>query len=108
MMVEWPGCRSHFCLAPSGDGWGTRLKLAIRLGCIPLVIQDGVVLPFEEVLPYQDFAIRLPQHMTYRLPQILDSLLTRPEHQARVRMSYPAYMWPLSAICTRVSELLML
>ena len=32
--------RSHFCLAPAGDGYETRLKLAVLVGCIPLVIQD--------------------------------------------------------------------
>ena len=32
-------------------------------------------MPHEEVLPYKDFAIRLPQHAIYRLPEILDGLI---------------------------------
>ena len=67
--------RSHFCLAPTGDGFGNRLKLAIAVGCIPLVIQDRVLVAYEHILPYEDFAIRLPQHFIYRLPAILDELL---------------------------------
>ena len=34
--------RSLFCLAPSGSGFGNRLKLAIMAGCIPIVVQDQV------------------------------------------------------------------
>ena len=34
--------RSHFCFAPSGDGFTVRMKLAIALGCIPIVVQDEV------------------------------------------------------------------
>lgn len=37
--------------------------------------QDKVKVAFEDVLPYKDFAIRLPQHMLYRLPHIVDMLL---------------------------------
>ncbi|KAK9812199.1 hypothetical protein WJX73_003751 [Symbiochloris irregularis] len=73
-MVKEMG-RSHFCLAPSGGGWGDRLKLAVLCGCIPVVIQDKVKVAFEDVLPYQEFAVRLPQHMLYRLPHIIDTLL---------------------------------
>ena len=62
-----------------------RLKLAIKLGCIPLVIQDDVKMPFEDVLPYQDFAVRLPQHFIHILPQILEGMLT--EQSQRVRTS---------------------
>ena len=30
---------------------------------------------FEEVLPYSEFAIRVPQHMIYLLPEILEELV---------------------------------
>ncbi|KAK9805103.1 hypothetical protein WJX73_008096 [Symbiochloris irregularis] len=69
--------RSHFCLATSGAGWGVRLKLAVMTGCIPLVIQDDVQMPFETVLPYKDFALRLPQHAVHDLPRILEELLQK-------------------------------
>ncbi|KAK9805078.1 hypothetical protein WJX73_001932 [Symbiochloris irregularis] len=69
--------RSHFCLAPSGAGWGSRLKLAIKVGCIPVVIQDNVQMPYENVLPYKDFALRLPQHAVHDLQRILEELLQK-------------------------------
>lgn len=34
--------RSVFCLAPTGQGWGVRLKQAIFAGCIPVVVADHV------------------------------------------------------------------
>jgi len=30
---------------------------------------------YEEVLPYHAFAVRVPQHAIYRLPQLLESLM---------------------------------
>ena len=34
--------RSVFCLTPNGAGWGSRLKLAVMFGCIPVVINQNV------------------------------------------------------------------
>ena len=31
---------------------------------------------YEDILPYQDFAVRLPQHMMYSLPKILGEQLS--------------------------------
>jgi hypothetical protein len=33
---------------------------------------------FEEVLPYHAFAVRLPQHAIYHLPQLLETLMEDP------------------------------
>ena len=33
---------SLFCLAPTGSGWGVRLKFALMSGCIPVIIHDLV------------------------------------------------------------------
>ena len=33
---------SLFCLAATGSGWGSRLKLALVCGCIPVIIDDQV------------------------------------------------------------------
>ena len=51
--------QSKFCLAPSGMGFSTRSYESIAQGCVPLVIQPGVILPFEfDLLPYHRFALR--------------------------------------------------
>eukprot|EP00854_Cymbomonas_tetramitiformis_P028568 gene28568-35431_t len=49
---------SKFCLAPSGQGWGIRAVIAIFYGCIPVVIQDHISMPYDEYLPWDQFSIR--------------------------------------------------
>ncbi|MEW5312012.1 MAG: hypothetical protein WDW38_003676 [Sanguina aurantia] len=50
---------SKFCFAPSGYGYGMRLSTAMLNGCIPVVIQDHIVQPFEGELHYSEFSVRL-------------------------------------------------
>eukprot|EP00241_Pyramimonas_parkeae_P002772 CAMPEP_0114231504 /NCGR_PEP_ID=MMETSP0058-20121206/4081_1 /TAXON_ID=36894 /ORGANISM="Pyramimonas parkeae, CCMP726" /LENGTH=449 /DNA_ID=CAMNT_0001342861 /DNA_START=157 /DNA_END=1506 /DNA_ORIENTATION=- len=50
---------SVFCLAPSGLGWGIRTVISIFYGCIPVVIQDNVSMPYQEYLPWDNFSVRL-------------------------------------------------
>uniref|UniRef100_A0A7S0R4X8 Exostosin GT47 domain-containing protein n=1 Tax=Chlamydomonas leiostraca TaxID=1034604 RepID=A0A7S0R4X8_9CHLO len=49
---------SKVCIAPPGWGWGMRLVTYAAHGCIPLIIQDAVPQPFEELLPYDQFSLR--------------------------------------------------
>ena len=44
---------SLFCLAPTGSGWGVRLKFALLSGCIPVIIDDHVRVRFRG-LPLMD------------------------------------------------------
>ena len=32
-------------------------------------------MPYEDVLPYPDFAVRLRQHALYRLPEVLETIV---------------------------------
>ncbi|KAK9817385.1 hypothetical protein WJX74_003985 [Apatococcus lobatus] len=70
---------SVFCLAATGAGWGVRVKLAVTFRCIPVIIADEVQMEYEDVLPYSEFAVRLPQHATYRLPHILEQIMDTPD-----------------------------
>ncbi len=51
----------RYCLAPYGWGWGIRLSQIILSGCVPVIIQPHVFQPFEDLLDYSQFAIRLPR-----------------------------------------------
>jgi len=56
--------QSEFCLAPSGwQLWTPRLAQAAVAGCIPVILADGIVLPFEPHLThlYERAVLRLPQ-----------------------------------------------
>ena len=43
--------------------------------CQSLSSMSLLQMEYEDLLPYSDFALRLPQHMIYRLPVILEELL---------------------------------
>ncbi|KAK3242193.1 hypothetical protein CYMTET_48099 [Cymbomonas tetramitiformis] len=65
-----------FCLAPAGKfgHWGRRIPLAALLGCIPVIIQDNYEQPFEKILPYERFAVRIDEADTRNLPSILKNI----------------------------------
>ncbi|GAB0494593.1 hypothetical protein MMPV_005887 [Pyropia vietnamensis] len=54
---------SRYCLQPAGDGMSRRgLFDSLLCGCVPVVFRPSmVVLPFEDVVPYEDFTVTLPE-----------------------------------------------
>lgn len=62
---------SIFCGVFPGDGWSGRMEDSILQGCIPVVIQDGIYLPYENVLNYESFAVRLREDEIPNLINIL-------------------------------------
>ncbi|XP_078440499.1 putative glucuronoxylan glucuronosyltransferase F8H [Wolffia australiana] len=63
--------RSVFCGVFPGDGWSGRMEDSILQGCIPVVIQDGIFLPYENVLNYKSFAVRITEDEIPNLISIL-------------------------------------
>eukprot|EP00964_Phaeocystis_antarctica_P018792 scaffold10351_cov62-Phaeocystis_antarctica.AAC.15 len=70
---------STFCAVFPGNGWG-HLEAPIIMGCIPVVVSDAILVPWENVLDFSSFGLRIPRAELPRLPQILRAI---PE--ARVR-----------------------
>jgi len=66
---------SVFCLAAAGWGWGGRMKVSVTRGCIPVIVQDGIKVEWEEQLPLKDYSIRVPIWLTHKLPDILDAFI---------------------------------
>eukprot|EP00325_Prymnesiales_sp_UTEX-LB-985_P011016 CAMPEP_0174751872 /NCGR_PEP_ID=MMETSP1094-20130205/100732_1 /TAXON_ID=156173 /ORGANISM="Chrysochromulina brevifilum, Strain UTEX LB 985" /LENGTH=337 /DNA_ID=CAMNT_0015957417 /DNA_START=19 /DNA_END=1032 /DNA_ORIENTATION=+ len=65
--------RSKFCGVFPGNGWG-HIETPILLGCIPVVIQDDILTPWENVLDFSTYAIRVRRADLPRLPQILRAI----------------------------------
>ncbi len=64
-----------FCLSLPGNAmWSPRLIDAILLGCIPVILTDGVALPFHPLLDWRAFSVRILQKDLHRLKDILLSL----------------------------------
>ncbi|KAG2491520.1 hypothetical protein HYH03_010096 [Edaphochlamys debaryana] len=49
----------RWCLSPSGGGHGHRQTLAAVVGCLPLVVSDDVMQPFEPEMDWSRFSIRV-------------------------------------------------
>ncbi|KAJ6873497.1 hypothetical protein NC651_032389 [Populus alba x Populus x berolinensis] len=57
---------SKFCLNIAGDTPSSnRLFDAIASQCVPVIISDGIELPFEDVLDYSEFGIFVRERGTY-------------------------------------------
>ncbi|KAK8949023.1 putative glucuronoxylan glucuronosyltransferase F8H [Platanthera zijinensis] len=62
---------SVFCGVLPGDGWSGRMEDSIHQGCVPVIIQDGIFLPYENVLNYRSFAVRITEDEIPNLVKIL-------------------------------------
>ncbi|XP_072991037.1 uncharacterized protein [Typha latifolia] len=65
---------SLFCGVLPGDGWSGRIEDSILQGCIPVIIQDGIFLPYENVLEYKSFAVRIAEDDIPNLIRILQGI----------------------------------
>lgn len=58
-----------FCLVPAGvRGWSKRLTLALMSSCVPVLITQGQELPFEDLVEWEKFSIKV-------LPTQLNSII---------------------------------
>ena len=77
---------SNFCLIPRGDClFSYRLLEALAAGCIPVILSDGYVLPFSEVLDWKTFALHLPERDWQSIPQLLRSYDEQAIQKLRLR-----------------------
>ncbi|EPS64740.1 hypothetical protein M569_10039 [Genlisea aurea] len=67
--------RAVFCLCPLGWApWSPRLVESIIFGCIPVVIADGIVLPFNDRIRWEEIGIFVAEADVLRLDTILTSI----------------------------------
>ena len=79
---------AEFCIVPpGGDGWSSRVDDAVRHGCIPVIIMDGVQMPFEGQIDYDAFALRVAERDVERLDHILRAVPKRRRKKMREAMS---------------------
>eukprot|EP00197_Chlamydomonas_leiostraca_P007122 CAMPEP_0202862894 /NCGR_PEP_ID=MMETSP1391-20130828/3761_1 /ASSEMBLY_ACC=CAM_ASM_000867 /TAXON_ID=1034604 /ORGANISM="Chlamydomonas leiostraca, Strain SAG 11-49" /LENGTH=615 /DNA_ID=CAMNT_0049542483 /DNA_START=220 /DNA_END=2068 /DNA_ORIENTATION=+ len=89
------GYQAQFCLIPYGDGWGNRIMFAAYQACIPVITQDYVHQPFDEVIPYEEFAVRI---RNLDIPDLVHHLRAIPQssiHAMRAAWHkyWSAYFW---------------
>jgi hypothetical protein len=66
---------SVFCLIPRGDSDDSlRLFTALSAGCIPVILSDWLMLPFEDQIPYHKFGLFFRQQQVEEIPGFLYAL----------------------------------
>ncbi|MCO5610462.1 hypothetical protein L7F22_064700 [Adiantum nelumboides] len=67
--------RSIFCLCPLGWApWSPRIVEAVEFGCIPVIIADNIVLPFRDVIPWDDMVVFVSEKDVGNLESILTTI----------------------------------
>ena len=63
--------KSRFALCPHGDGrWSFRLSEVIGAGAIPVVLADGLTLPYSQIIDWSKAAVILPERL---IDQLIES-----------------------------------
>lgn len=66
---------TRFSLIVEGFGYHSfRLTEVLAAGSIPVIVVDHYVLPYETLLDWDNFAIRVPEHRFLEIPDILRSI----------------------------------
>ncbi|TXG70461.1 hypothetical protein EZV62_005396 [Acer yangbiense] len=81
---------SVFCGVLPGDGWSGRMEDSVQQGCIPVIIQDGIFLPYENVLNYESFAVRIRED---EIPNLINILLEFNETEIQFRLANVQKIW---------------
>ncbi|KAB2050566.1 hypothetical protein ES319_A13G255000v1 [Gossypium barbadense] len=73
--------RSVFCLCPLGWApWSPRLVEFVALGCVPVIIADGIQLPFPSAVKWSEISLTVAERDVGKLGRIL-------EHVAKTNLS---------------------
>ncbi|XP_057750554.1 probable glucuronoxylan glucuronosyltransferase IRX7 [Arachis stenosperma] len=65
--------RSVFCLCPLGWApWSPRLVESVALGCVPVIIADGIRLPFSSTVRWPEISLKVAERDVGKLAEILE------------------------------------
>lgn len=65
--------RSVFCLCPLGWApWSPRLVESVALGCVPVIIADGIRLPFPDAVDWPGISLTVVERDVGKLGRILE------------------------------------
>ena len=63
---------SIFAFVPRGDAeFSYRLLEAMSFGCIPIILSDGLVLPFDRLISWADISLHMPESRLSDIPAFL-------------------------------------
>lgn len=92
---------SIFAFVPRGDAnFSYRLLEVMSFGCIPVILSDGWVLPFDRILSWDKFSLSFSADAIPLIPNILGSLSKNELYSRfeRVKITYDAHFGDLDRI----------
>ena len=92
---------SIFAFVPRGDAlFSYRLAEAMSFGCIPIIVSDGWVLPFDRIVSWEHLGLRVHADAIPHLPDILSSFTAEEvvSRQERVLSVYGRHFADLDAV----------
>ncbi len=99
--------RSVFAFVPRGDAlFSYRLAEVLSFSCVPVILSDGWVLPFDRRIPWNQIALILPEQQVSAIPQILRQF-PRERLTQMVAASREIFVKCLSSLDAVVESLLM-
>ncbi len=92
---------SIFALVPRGDQhFSYRLLESMSFGCIPIILSDDWILPFDRTIPWRDMSLHVPEAASDLIPGMLATL--SPESifalQTRVTEVYARHLGTIEVI----------
>ncbi|XP_020526336.1 uncharacterized protein LOC18439978 isoform X2 [Amborella trichopoda] len=81
---------SIFCGVLPGDGWSGRMEDSVLQGCIPVIIQDGIFLPYENMLNLDSFAVRIHEN---DIPNMVNILRAINETERELKLANVQNIW---------------
>jgi len=67
--------KSIFAFVPRGDAeFSYRLLEVMSFGCIPIILSDGLVLPFDRTISWPEVSLHVPERDTLHIPAILSNI----------------------------------
>ncbi|CAH8521467.1 unnamed protein product [Schistosoma curassoni] len=82
-------CSSEFCLIIDADNLNRfNLYDSLACGCIPVIVNDDIVLPFSEVLDWYKIAIHIPQVKFQKIPSILSTYSSKEKSLLRKQIMF--------------------
>ena len=109
--------QAHFCLHTEGNGWGARVVDYMAMECLPLMVNDGMLFPYANVLDWDTFSVHLNKKDVPRIARLLRNMSEETQRQMHaVQRRYKrafvwwrpdglAYEYTLAALGERVAAL---
>lgn len=97
---------SKFGLVPRGDAmFSYRLMETMAMGVVPIIISDGWQLPFEDMLDWSEFSIRIHEDDISTIPNVIEAYRDKAcEMSAKVYDVYHTYMATPKAIIEAIDK----